>query len=385
MGDDARERARTYGQWWDSTEARTHVAIADLERVAEAAYRSVGATEEDAHFLAATNLDKAIQGDHARGAGKIPGLIAAARAGKLDMAPTIEIVQEHEATAVVDGGPLAFGRLVCKFGIDLAIEKARRYGVAFVGARGTAELLTPFVARAVDEGMVAMAMVQSVPTVAPLGGTVPLFGNAPMAWGVPSANRPPVICDMSFTQSSASPILTAAEQGEQIAPGLLLDEHGNPTTNAADFPDWDLIRATGGTGVAVKGSLVPLGDSHKGWAMVFLVGLLSSLLTDTDPPWTLYHHLPQRGRYGTTLLVIDPQRLDGSGNAFAKVDSFLDMVTGAPRREGVDEILYPGLKSQELKRERRAAGVIAIPETHFRAMQELAASLGEPLDAHQGA
>lgn len=385
MGDDARERARTYGQWWDSTEARTRVAIADLERVAEAAYRSVGATEEDARFLAATNLDKAIQGDHARGAGKIPGLIAAARAGKLDMAPTIEIVQEHEATAVVDGGPLAFGRLVCKFGIDLAIEKARRYGVAFVGARGTAELLTPFVARAVDAGMVAMAMVQSVPTVAPLGGTVPLFGNAPMAWGVPSANRPPVICDMSFTQSSASPILTAAEQGEQIAPGLLLDEHGNPTTNAADFPDWDLIRATGGTGVAVKGSLVPLGDSHKGWAMVFLVGLLSSLLTDTDPPWTLYHHLPQRGRYGTTLLVIDPQRLDASGNAFAKVDSFLDMVTGAPRREGVDEILYPGLKSQQLKRERRAAGVIAIPETHFRAMQELAASVGEPLDAHQGA
>lgn len=383
MGDD--RSARTFGQWWDSTEPRVTVAIADLERVGAAAYRSVGASEEDAAFLTATNLDKAIQGDHARGVGKIPGLIAAARAGKLDMAPTVEIVQEHEATAVVDGGPTAFGRLVCKFGIDLAIDKARTYGVGFVGARGTAELLTPFVARAVDAGMVAMAMVQSVPTVAPLGGTVPLFGNAPMAWGVPAANRPPVICDMSFTQSSASPILTAAEQGEQIAPGLLLDEHGNPTTNAADFPDWDLIRATGGTGVAVKGSLVPLGDSHKGWAMVFLVGLLSSLLTDTDAPWTLYHHLPQRGRYGTTLLVIDPRRLDTSGHVYDKVDTFLDMVTGAPRKEGVDEILYPGLKSQELKRARRAAGVIDIPESHFTAMRELASSVGEALDPHQGA
>jgi LDH2 family malate/lactate/ureidoglycolate dehydrogenase len=375
---------RTYGQWWDSTEPRVRVSIADLERVGRAAYESVGASPDDASFLTATNLDKAIQGDHARGIGKIPGLIAAARAGKLDMAPTVEIVREHGATAIVDGGPKAFGRLVCKFGIDLAIDKAREFGVGFVGARATAELLTPFIARAVDQGMVAMAMVQSVPTVAPLGGTVALLGNAPMAWGVPTSEREPVICDMSFTQSSASPILTAADQGEQIAPGLLLDEHGNPTTNAADFPDWDLIRATGGTGVAVKGSLVPLGDSHKGFAMVFLIGLLSSMLTDTDPPWTLYHHLPERGRYGTTLLVIDPRRLDASGNVYAKVDAFIDMVTSAPRKQGVDEILYPGLRSQQLKRERRAEGAIAIPASQFAAMSELAASVSHSLASLDG-
>ncbi len=379
MGQDHDVR-RTYGQWWDSDEPRVQVRIADLERVAGAAYVAAGASPDDAAFLVATNLDKAIQGDHARGVGKIPALVAAARAGRLDLAPTIEVVREHKATAIVDGGPTAFGRLVCKFGIDLAIDKAREYGVGFVGARATAELLTPFVQRAVHAGLVAMAMVQSVPTVAPLGGTVPLLGNAPMAWGVPSAQREPVICDMSFTQSSASPILTAAEQGRQIAPGLLLDEHGNPTTNAADFPDWDLIARTNGTGVAVKGSLVPLGNSHKGFAMVFLVGLLSSLLTDTDPPWTLYHHLPERGRYGTTLLVIDPRRLDASGAVYDKVDAFVDMVTGAPRQAGVEEILYPGLRSQQLKRERRAAGVIAIPRTHFDAMRTLGASVDEPLD-----
>ena len=146
MGDET----RTYGQWWDSTEPRVRVSIADLERVGRAAYESVGASPDDASFLTATNLDKAIQGDHARGVGKIPGLIAAARAGKLDMAPTVEIVREHGATAIVDGGPKAFGRLVCKFGIDLAIDKAREFGVGFVGARATAELLnTPNIRPAV--------------------------------------------------------------------------------------------------------------------------------------------------------------------------------------------------------------------------------------------
>ena len=51
------------------------------------------------------------------------------------------------------------------------------------------------------------------------------------------------------------------------------------------------------------------------------------------------------------------------------------MITGAPRREGVDEILYPGLRSQQLKAERRAAGSIAIPQSHFAAMVELARSV----------
>jgi LDH2 family malate/lactate/ureidoglycolate dehydrogenase len=119
--------------------------------------------------------------------------------------------------------------------------------------------------------------------------------------------------------------------------------------------------------------------------MVFLIGLLSSLLTDTDPPRTLYHHLPERGRYGTTLLVIDPRRLDPSGHVYDKVDAFVDMVTGAPRKAGVDEILYPGLRSQQLKRERRAEGTIAIPESHFAAMRELASSVGDSLEPHEGA
>ena len=96
------------------------------------------------------------------------------------------------------------------------------------------------------------------------------------------------------------------------------------------------------------------------------------------------HHLPERGRYGTTLLVIDPQWLDPSGRVFDKVDAFVDMVTGAPRKDGVDEILYPGLRSQQLKRERRAEGTIAIPASDFAAMVTLGASVSQLLmPAHE--
>lgn len=368
--------SRTYGQWWSSNQPIVRVSIADVERIGRAAYESVGASADDAAFILDMNLDKALQGDHARGLSKVPGLVRFAREGRLDLAPTLRIVREKGATALVDGGPKAAGRLVCRHAMAVAIDKARTHGVGVVGARASGDILTPFVRMAVDAGMVGMALVQSVPTVAPLGGFVPLLGNAPIAFGVPARDRDPVILDMSFTNTSASGVLQAAEQGQTLPPGYLLDRHGEPTTDPGDFPDWELTQRLGGTSLAVHGSLVPLGGGHKGYAMVFVVGLLASLLTATSPPWELYHHLPERGTYGTVLMAVDPAAFD-PGDVLGKVDGFIDRVTGEPRRDDADEILYPGAASQRLKRERRASGFVPVPRADYESFVALAAELGE--------
>ena len=304
------DRRRTAGQWWDSTDEMVVVPIADLERVGVAAYIDVGASPDDARFLFRTNLDKAIQGDNARGLVKVPGLIAQARRGDLDVAPNIQVLRDRPGTAIVDGGTKASGRLVSRAAMTLAIEKARTTGIAMVAARGSGELLTAYVRQATDAGMIGMAMVQSVPTVAPHGGRGPLLGNAPFAVGIPAGRLDPLILDMSFTESSASGVLMSARQGQPVPPGVLLDEHGEPTTDATEFPDPVLAPTYGD--FCVRGTLVPLGGGHKGYAMVLVLGLLSSLLSDSSPPWELYYHLPERGRYGTLLWAVDPTALTGT-------------------------------------------------------------------------
>lgn len=383
VGDEGGDE-RTYGQWWDSTEPRVMVALDEIRRVGSAAYLAAGARRDDVDFLLDVNLDKAIQGDHARGLGKLPGIIAAARSGKLELDPEVDVVRERPASAVLDGGPTGSGRIVCRRAMDLAIDKARSNGIGFVAARSSGEILTPYVNQALDAGMIAIVMVQSVPTVAPLGGKGPLLGNGPMAIGVPADQHDPVILDMSFTQSSSSGVLLAAEQGQQVPEGMVLDEHGHPTVDANDYPDHELEAIHGG--IHARGTLAPLGGNHKGYAMVFMVGLLTSVLADASPPWELYYHLPERGTYGTLLIAIDPAgfRSDSSAPVGRAVDAFIDMVKGSPRREGVDEILYPGERSQALKRERRAEGVISLPASHHAGLVELAVDLGiEPPALHQ--
>lgn len=367
---------RTYGQWWDSTEPRVTVALDDLRRVGEAAYQAVGASADMARFVFDVNLDKALQGDHARGLGNVPGIIAEARAGRLDVDPEVTVVRERAAAALVDGGPQGWGRAVCCHAVDLAVDKARAAGVGFVAARGSGEILTPFVRRAADAGMVGLAMVQSVPTVAPLGGFQPLLGNAPLAIAVPAGELDPFVLDMSFTESSASGVLQAAAQGQQVPEGALLDERGRPTRDACEFPDPELSEQFGA--FCVRGTLRPLGGGHKGFAMVYAVGLLTALLADASPPWDLFYHLPERGRYGTLLMAVDPTAFTGvdRDEVGARVDGFLATVKAAPRQEGVDEILYPGERSQRIKRARAERGVVTLPASHLDGMVSVAVEAG---------
>ena len=368
------DRDRTYGQWWDWRGDYTRVSIPALTALCVAAYEAVGVTPDDAAFLAGGAIDKTIQGDHARGVVYIPPTVRSIHAGRQDPHAAIDVVHSRGATAVVAGAPKAIGRLVCRAGMRFAIDKAREHGIGFAAARGGAGLLTQYVTMAIDANMIGLVMTQTGPCVAPLGGYTAMLGNGPFAVGVPAGRREPVVLDMSFTQSSASGVLLAAEQGEAIPSGALLDATGAPTTDPRDFRNID--RTQSPTDARGDGTLTPLGNSHKGYAMVFVIGLLSSVLNDTAPAWDLAPGSARDGASaGTLLIAVDPYAF-GLGDPTGAVDAFIDTVTAAPRRPGVDEILYPGLRSQQLRRARRERGSVELPAPQLDALLALADDLG---------
>ena len=367
------DRARTFGQWWDWKGEYTRVSIPALTALCVDAYRAVGVAPDDAAFLAEGAIDKSVQGDHARGVIYIPPTVRSIRSGRQDARAPIDVVQSRGASGLVAGGPKAIGRLVCRAGMRFAIDKAREHGIGLAAARGGAGLLTQYVTMAIDADMIGLVMTQTGPCVAPLGGYTALLGNGPFAVGVPAGRHDAVVLDMSFTQSSASGVLLAAEQGEMIPPGALLDATGAATTNPRDFRNVD--RSQSPTDARGDGTLTALGNSHKGYAMVFLIGLLSSVLSDTAPAWDLAAGATSDGAVaGTLLIAIDPHAL-GVADPLGAVDAFIDTVTTAPRRAGVDEILYPGMRSQQLRRARRERGWVDIPLPQLDALLELAADL----------
>jgi uncharacterized oxidoreductase len=190
------------------------------------------------------------------------------------------------------------------------------------------------------------------------------------------------VLDMSLTQTSSSGVKLAARQGLTLEPGLILDEAGLPTCEARDYP------ASGFETHArqrARGSLAPLGNSHKGYALVLVVGLLTTLLPDTDAAWDVEdvaQGVPVDGRYGALLVAVAPDAFIPGGTAPRRVDRFIDAVKSSPRRDGVDGILYPGETSQRLRAEREQAGVCMMPAQQLEALEALGRTLGIPLAAN---
>jgi LDH2 family malate/lactate/ureidoglycolate dehydrogenase len=365
------DRDRTYGRWWNWNEDFVTVSASETEAVCRAAFEHAGADTDDASYLAHTYLDKALQGDHARGVGRVPAIVAQALAGELDLRPVIDVVRDHRAIAVIDGGRRGNGRLVCRRGMALASERAQEYGIGMVGARTNGENLGAYALQAVNEGMIGAAMLCSAAVVAPLGGFQPLLGNAPVAIGVPARGHDPVVLDMSCTNTSVTGVRQAAAEGRPVPEGFILDERGRPTT------DPEALMKPNGLGM--RGSLVPLGGGHKGYGLVFVISLLSMVLTETSPPWQLFYDLEERGEHGTLLMAIDPSAFVPDASLPDQVDAFIDRVAAAPHKDGVDQILYPGQGSQDLRRANRERDRLSLPSSQYQALAEMADWLGASL------
>jgi len=97
----------------------------------------------------------------------------------------------------------------------------------------------------------------------------------------------------------------AHNQGQEVAPGLLIDEHGQPTTR----PGVVVVPQVGG----LFGALMPFGE-HKGYGLAVACELLGGALTGGGT-W----HQPTNTKRAVVnsmlTILIDPARL-GTQNAF---------------------------------------------------------------------
>ena len=328
------------------------------------AFRACGMPERHALRMGELMAEADIGGQDGHGVFRLPMYIKRIQAGGMSVDPDIKVISERTATALLDGGN-GPGHLVMSRAAELAVEKARTTGVAWVGARhsnhaGPAFLYARMPLAANMIGLyVAVGSANHMP---PWGGTDLLLSTNPIAVAIPSNNQPDIVLDMATTVAAYGKVKTAADRGETMPEGWMIDKRGQPLT--------DPTRSG-------EGLLLPIGGP-KGYGLSLIFGLLAGTLNGAA--------------FGKDVVDFnaDPKATTNTGHfiialdiaAFADVEAFKQQIDGI-WNEMKSSALLPGVKRIRLPGERLAAtsaehlaNGITIPKALGNRLDALADDLG---------
>ncbi len=268
-------------------------------------------------------------------------------AGSLNMSPSVEVVRENDATALVDGGG-GLGHVPSDTAMKLAIAKCASAGTAAVAVRNSAHFgaAGAYSAMAAAAGCIGFVTSSAdEPAIVPTRGKQAMLGTNPIAFAAPARSNPPLLLDMATSTVSLGKLLTAWRKGRAVPAGWALDPDGEPVTDGRQAFEHRLLTPLGGTAEM---------SSHKGYGLAVMVEVLSNVLGGT-PAWEA-PPAPHR-LVGHFFLVIDPRSFR-DGSAFEQdLDGMLDALRATTPIDSSAPVLAPGDPEHQTRAERERDGI----------------------------
>src|SRR5207248_3290721 len=170
---------------------------ADLRQFTTALFEKVGVPPTDAARTADNLIEANLRGVDTHGITRV--LVAYVRRiqhGLMKPRTEIEVVRERPSTALLDGHN-GIGQVIATRAMEMAMEKARACGSAFVGVFhsnhfGTCAYYTMM---AVERNMIGLCVTNGPPAMAPWGGRDKMLSTSPLSLAVPAGEERPFVVD----------------------------------------------------------------------------------------------------------------------------------------------------------------------------------------------
>ena len=336
---------------------------------------SMGCSSEHATLAADVLLLADLRGIDSHGVARLTGYVRLWEKQRINPTPDIKIVHETPTTATVDGDA-GLGLVVAPFAMQVAIEKAEKYGSGWVSVRNSNHfgIAGYHALMAVRKDMIGFAMTNASPLVAPTFSNERLLGTNPMCYAFPAGKYPPVIVDMATSAAANGKLEIAQRLGKQVPEGWIQDKEGNYTTDPH--------------ALKTGGSLLPLGSdrehgSHKGFGLSATVDILSAVLSGANygpwvPPFVAFLE-PPTDPVGLGIgHFLGAMRVDGFrpvDEFKAHLDNWVERFKSASTIDPLQKVIIPGEPELEAETDRRKNG-IPIVDAVANDLNELAGKLG---------
>ena len=320
-------------------------------------FARLGSPDDEATQVAEHLVGANLRGHDSHGVIRTFGYVQQVRNGVLKPGAPMSIERESAATALIDGG-WNLGQPVAIRSVDIAIEKAREAGVAFISIHNVGHIgrVGAYGEQAQRAGMIAMGGVNSPGgrLTAAFGGTQRRTGTSPIMIALPAGNPDePFVLDMATSVVAEGKLKVAVNAGKPVPDGWIVDGDGNASNDARDFY---------GTGSnELQGALMPVGGpvgGYKGFGLNLAMEALSGILSGAGSSVA-----GTRGTNGVWFMVLDPSRFLPLAQFTGAMDELVGFVKEPPYAPGHDEILVAGEPERRRMADRLANGIELDDET----------------------
>jgi LDH2 family malate/lactate/ureidoglycolate dehydrogenase len=317
-----------------------------LEKFVESVLIGQGVATDHARICSQRMIEADLRGMHGHGIFRLPPYCQRLEAGGYNLNPDIRIKRETPVSAVVDGDN-GLGQVVVTRAVALSIQKAKTSGMAWVGICNSnhAGAGGVYAAMALPHDLIAMYMaIGNANHMPPWGGVDLLLSTNPIAFAIPTGKEPPIVLDMATTNASYGKVKVAAQKGQELPLGWMVDKKGQALTDPKRIKD---------------GFLLPIGE-YKGYGLNFVIGALAGVLNTAafgSAVIDFNKDFKSPTNSGQLIFTMRPDLFRELAEFKAEMDMRIQEIRNATPMEGAEPIRLPGEMALERQRQMRSHGV----------------------------
>ena len=356
-----------------------HYSYEQLKTFCMDAFQEFGFNSEEARIITDVLLLSDLYGIESHGMQRLVRYHKGIEKGMIKVDAKPEIVFETPVSAVIDAHD-AMGQLVSHQAMNLAIEKAKKTGMAIVSVRNSNHFgIAGYYAKmACDQGLIGMAMTNSEAIMVPTFARMAMIGSNPIALAAP-AEPYPFFFDASTTVVTRGKLEVYNKMEKPLPEGWALNKDGHPSTDAKDVLK-NIVAKNGGGIMPVGGNTEQLG-SHKGYGYGMMCEIFCSVFSQGTPS----SHVNVGGKSGTChgFMAVDPHVFGDPEAIKAHFSACLQELRDAPKADGQTRIYTHGEKEAFAYQDRMENGIDVNINT-VAEMADMARYLGMDVEKYLG-
>jgi len=306
-----------------------------------------GIPASDAAIIGDVLIESDKRGIDSHGIGRLkPIYIDRIDIGIMNPVTEIEVVKDQDATAVLDGHN-GMGHVVGHKAMEMAIEKAKKYGLGMVAVRNSNHygISGYFATMATKAGMIGITGTNARPSIAPTHGVENMLGTNPLVFGMPTDEEFPFIIDCATSVTQRGKIEVYGRAGKELPEGWVIDHEGKTRTDTIQVLK-DLT--TGRAALTPLGGIGEVTGGYKGYGYAMVVEILSAALQ--DGAWMkALNGFDEDGKaipypLGHFFIAIDPAHFMGLETFKRIAGTICRQLRASEKAPGADYIFTPGEK-----------------------------------------